>query len=53
MVSDPNTDLTEREVYEDITDSLDRTWVETTKAFYIDRSPSEFESNNKPHQTLK
>lgn len=53
MISDPNTDFIEKAVYEDVTDFLDRTWVETTKAFYIDRNPSEFESNNTPHQTLK
>jgi len=50
MVSDPNTDFTEKEVYQDVTDYLDENWDKVTEDFYNAMNHTEFKSENKPNQ---
>jgi len=53
MVSDPNTDFTEKEVYQEVTDYLDENWDKVTEDFYNAMNPTEFKSQNTPNQILK
>ena len=53
MVCDPNTDFVEREVTQSVTEYIDNNWDEVTKAFYIERNPSEFKSFNSAQETRR
>lgn len=51
VVSDPDTNFTEKEVYQDMTDYLDNNWAKVTEDFYNAMNPNDYKSQNKPQQT--